>query len=183
VALAKKASVERDKVRGTPSPSTLQANQAKPSAEQERLGPGWNHVVSQGRIVKATTTPTPIPTPRPVTENPPRSEVTPTKKKGKTAKSVPMVTVGSKQAPVVKPKKPAKPKQAPHPKEMVATIQPTQSPFEEISDILDNLPLNVSVELTRRLLTSVPSLPSGPALSRAILQTVVLFVAEYGSAS
>jgi hypothetical protein len=52
---------------------------------------------------------------------------------------------------------------------------------EEISDLLDTLPKDACIELTRRLLTAVPSLPSGPAPSRAVLKTVILFVAEYGS--
>jgi hypothetical protein len=43
---------------------------------------------------------------------------------------------------------------------------PNQSPIE-ISDLLDNLPVNACVELTRRLLTAVPTLPSGAARSRA----------------
>jgi hypothetical protein len=34
------------------------------------------------------------------------------------------------------------------------------------------------VELTRRLLTAVPTLPSGAARSRAVLKIVILFVAE-----
>jgi hypothetical protein len=37
------------------------------------------------------------------------------------------------------------------------------------------------VELTHRLLTSICSLPTGVARPRAVLQTVILFVAEYGS--
>ena len=102
-------------------------------------------------------------------------------KKGKTAKSAPRVTVGSKQAPVTKSNKPAKPRQPsqPKPKELVALTQPNQSSIE-ISD-LDNLPLNACVELTRRLLTSVPTLTSGQARSRAVLKIVILFVDEYGS--
>jgi hypothetical protein len=52
---------------------------------------------------------------------------------------------------------------------------------EEISDLLDTLPMNACIELTRRLLIAVPSLPSGPTRSRAVLKTVILFVAEYGS--
>jgi hypothetical protein len=58
---------------------------------------------------------------------------------------------------------------------------PNQSPIEEISDLLDNLPVNACVELTRQLLTAVPTLPSDAARSRAVLKIVILFVAEYGS--
>jgi hypothetical protein len=50
-----------------------------------------------------------------------------------------------------------------------ASIPPSnQSPIEEISDLLDNLRDNACVELTRRLLTAVPNLPSGAARSRAL---------------
>jgi hypothetical protein len=59
--------------------------------------------------------------------------------------------------------------------------QITHSPIEEISDLLDTLPNDACVELTRRLLTSAPTLPSGADSSRAVLKIVVLFVAEYGS--
>jgi hypothetical protein len=47
------------------------AKRAEPSSEQESLGPGWNHVVRGGRVVKAAS-----------------------------PKSAPKVTVGLKQAPV-----------------------------------------------------------------------------------
>jgi len=57
---------------------------------------------------------------------------------------------------------------------------PTNS-LEEISDLLDRLPLQACVELTRRLLTSISSLPTGSACPRAVLKTVIPFVAEYGS--
>jgi hypothetical protein len=40
--------------------------------------------------------------------------------------------------------------------------------------------VNACVELTRRLLTAVPTLPFGAARTRAVLKIVVLFVAEYG---
>ena len=53
--------------------------------------------------------------------------------------------------------------------------------LEEISDLLDRLPLQARVELTRRLLTSISSLPTGTARPRAVFNTVILFVAEYGS--
>ena len=173
--------VDRSKGRGPSSPPAVQATRAELSAEQEKLGPGWNHVVCGGRVVKTTTPPAPIPTPCPVTENPAWNTVTTTAKKGKTAKSAPKVKVGPKQAPVTKSNTSAKPKEASQPKKPVVTTQPTQSPLEEISDLLDNLPLKACVDLTRRLLTSVPSLPSGPARSRAVLKIDVLFVAEYES--
>jgi hypothetical protein len=63
----------------------------------------------------------------------------------------------------------------------VVPLQLNQSLTEEISDLLDNLLLNASVELTCRILTYIPILPFGAARSRAVLKTVVLFVAEYGS--
>jgi len=53
--------------------------------------------------------------------------------------------------------------------------------LEEISDLLDHLPLQACVELTRRLLTSFSSLPTRTARPRAVLKTVILFVAVYGS--
>jgi hypothetical protein len=59
--------------------------------------------------------------------------------------------------------------------------QITQSPIEEISDLLDTLPIDACVELTRRLLTAAPTLPSGTARSRVVLKIVVLFVPKYGS--
>jgi hypothetical protein len=52
-----------------------------------------------------------------------------------------------------------------------------------ISDILDNLFFLAYVELTRRLLTPIPFLPSGVALLRAVLKTIILFVAEYDNTS
>ena len=73
--------------------------------------------------------------------------------------------------------KPSPPPKKPNPTPIPS---PNQSPIE-ISDLLDNLPVNACVELTRRLLTAVPTLPSGAARSRAVLKIVILFVAEYGS--
>ena len=54
--------------------------------------------------------------------------------------------------------------------------------LEGISDLLDNLPLEACVEVTRRLLTSISSLPTGVAHLRADLKTVILFLVEYGRA-
>jgi hypothetical protein len=83
-ALTKLASIERSKVGD--APSAPKAKQTVPSAEQENLGPGWNHV-RVGHVVKAATLPPPEPSPGPVTESPTRDEVTPTRTKGKTMKS------------------------------------------------------------------------------------------------
>ena len=78
-----------------------------------------------------------------------------------------------------KPAKRVKPSQ-PKPNELVVLPRPNQSPIE-ISGFLDNLPLNACVELTQRILTSVPTHLSGAARLRAVLKTIVLFVAEYSN--
>jgi len=57
----------------------------------------------------------------------------------------------------------------------------TTNILEAFSDLLDRLPLQACVELTRRLLTSISSVPPRTASPRAVLKTVILFVAEYGS--
>jgi hypothetical protein len=53
--------------------------------------------------------------------------------------------------------------------------------LEMIADLLENLPTEACVDLTRRFLSSA-SLPTGKARPRAVLKTVILFIAEYGSA-
>jgi hypothetical protein len=45
--------------------------------------------------------------------------------------------------------------------ELVVPIQSPTSRLEEISDLLDHLPIQAFVELTRRLLTSISFLPTG----------------------
>jgi hypothetical protein len=108
--------------------------------------------------------------------------VTTTNIKGKTVKSAPKVTQGPKKATATKTVKPAMPKRlSQQPKKLVATSQPHLSPIEEISDLLDSLPLDAFVELTHRLLTSIPTLPNGPTRTRVLLKIVALFAAEYGS--
>jgi hypothetical protein len=62
---------------------------------------------------------------------------------------------------------------------LVVTPQRSASFLEDISDLLDNLPLQACVGLTRRLLTSIPYLPPGAARPRAVLKTVIPYVAEY----
>ena len=63
---------------------------------------------------------------------------------------------------------------------VVPNRSPT-NPLEEISDLLNRLPLQACVLLTRRLLTSYSSYPLGTLRPRAVLKIVILFVAEYGS--
>ena len=66
-------------------------------------------------------------------------------------------------------------------KRLVPSPKPNLSSLGGNSDFLDALPIDACVEMVRRILTGVPSLPSGPACSRVILNIVVVFVAEYGS--
>jgi hypothetical protein len=63
----------------------------------------------------------------------------------------------------------------PNPTKPTPRPQSVKSPVEEISDLLDTLPLGACVELTRRLLTAAPNLPSGAARSRAVLKILVHF--------
>ena len=87
--LTRLTSVERSKVRGAPSLAAAPtANRAVLSAKQKRLGPGWDHVVHGGRVVRATDTKR---NPGRVTETPTRIEVTNTSKKGRTTKSRPKI--------------------------------------------------------------------------------------------
>jgi hypothetical protein len=67
------------------------------------------------------------------------------------------------------------------PNNLVVTPQRSAFVLEDISDLLDNLPLQACVELTRRLLTSIPFLPPGAARPRTVIKTIILFMAEYGS--
>ena len=123
----------------------------------------------------------PKPIPQPVTEAPTQTHVTGTKKAAKIEKAELKITTAPKAA-GGEPKKQAptipKPVAA---TQVVSNPHPTISPIEGISDLLDYLPLDACVELTRRLLTSISFLPKRAARPRAVLKTVILFVAEYGS--
>jgi hypothetical protein len=50
----------------------------------------------------------------------------------------------------------------------------SRHPLEEISDLLDVLPIQACVDLTRRLLTSVSTLPTGADRPRSVLKTVII---------
>jgi hypothetical protein len=68
-------------------------------------------------------------------------------------------------------KTPPAPKKKPNPDSIPP---PNQSPIVENSDLINILPANACVELTRRLLTAVPTLPFGAGRTRAVLKIVVL---------
>jgi hypothetical protein len=152
------------------------------------LGEGWNHVVRGGLVVKATTTLTltPNPSPQPVTEAPKRHKVTANRETARSKKPEPKYTGDPKPA-AGKPKKKAAASvksAAAKPTtpdllvpSKVVPIQSSTFPLEEISDLLYHLPLQECVELTRRCLTSISSLPTGAARPRAVLKTIILFVA------
>jgi hypothetical protein len=99
---------------------------------------------------------------------------------GKSKKPAPKVSAAPKKAPTTKASIkqcvdiPAPSKQLVHP----PTVNP--SPVE-YSYLLNNLLMIACVELTLRLLTAIPSVPTGPARSRAFLTTVIVIVAEYDS--
>ena len=123
----------------------------------------------------------PNPNPQPVTEVPRQPKVTDTGKKAGPKKPEPKSTAAAQPAAGKSKKKvvasvkyvatkPTNPV-------LVVTNQSPTKPLEEISDLLDRLPLQPCVELTRLLLTSFSALPSGAARPRAVLKTVILFVA------
>jgi hypothetical protein len=148
------------------------------------LGEGWNHVVQGWRVVKATIPP-PNPIPQTATVAPEKPTVTATSKTSRPKKPEFKAAADTKRAAVKPKKKAAQSTQSAAAKTSTPTlVVPTQSsasPLEEISDLLDVLPIQACVELTRQLLTSVSSLPTMAARPRAVLKTVILFVAEYGS--
>jgi hypothetical protein len=92
-----------------------------------------------------------------------------------TAKSATSVTVCPRHTPVTKSNTPAKHATFPQskPKEPVVPTQPNH--------LLDYLCLKVGVKLTRKRLTPVPTLPSGPVHTRNVLKNIFLFFTEDGS--
>jgi len=188
-AIAKQAPERGRKSVAIGKPAAPKAQRVGPSAEQMDLDEGWNHFRG-GRVVKATATPPTKPNPshsiQSVTEACEKPGVTATRKTGRPEKPQHKPTIARKEVTG----------KAPPPKKAAASVKtvavkpttptlivPTQtstSPLEEIFDLLDQLPLQACVELIRRLLTSIASLPTSAAHSRVVL-TILLFVAEYGS--
>jgi hypothetical protein len=138
-----------------------------PTPEQEALGSGWNHVVQACRIVKVQATFSPTPTTSDLDRRSERQAV---------HSDGPCKSAGL-EAPVVK----SKPHLSKHPD---STPTPkSQSPLEGIADFLDNLPTKACIELTRRLLSKAAALPTVDDRPRAILKTVIPFIAEYDCAA
>jgi hypothetical protein len=110
--------------------------------------------------------------------------VTTTRKTAGSQKPKPKSTAATKPAAGKSKKKDTSVKTAaskPTTPELVVPTQSPTSPLEEISHLLHHLPIEAYVELTRRLLKSISSLPIGAGRPRAVLKIVILFVAEYGS--
>jgi hypothetical protein len=168
-AAAKRAQGKRGQKDGVSS--RLPAPKSAPASlcpEQEKLGPGWNHVVRGGRIVKAQAKKEPAPNP-----SGEGGQTT-----GRAAPAVGQSKPSRPGTPVVLP-------QPPQPKHTDSSPpQPqSQAPVEGITDLLDNLPTSACLQLTRRLLSMASSLPRGDARPRAVLRTVILSLAEHGGAA
>jgi outer membrane biosynthesis protein TonB len=134
----------------------------------------------RGACCQAYFTASPKPDTNAVTKAHKQPKVTAPVRKAKPKKAEPKVAATPKAA--VKPKKVTAPGTKPvAPAPLVAQPHPTPSPLEGIADLVDQLPLGACAELTRRLLTAIPSFPKGATRPRAVLKLVILFVADYGS--
>ena len=146
------------------------------------LGEGWKSRLRVGLACRQShhhSTPNPNPSPQPVTEAPERPVVTAIRKAAMHETPEPKPTAAPKPATGKSMKKAASVKTAatkPTSHNQVVPTQRCTSLLEEISDV-DHLPLQADVELTCRFLTSISSLPTGAARLRAVLKTVLLFVA------
>ena len=125
--------------------------------------------------------PNPNPPPQPVTEVPRQPKVIATREKAGPKKPEPKPTAAAQPAAGKSKKKVAASVKTAATKPTIPLLVVPTNPLEDISDLLDRLPLQACVELTRRLLTSISSFTTGTARPRAVLKTVILFVAEYGS--
>jgi hypothetical protein len=117
-------------------------------------------------------------------EAPEQPRVTVNRKTARPLKSEPKISAAFKPASGKSKKTPASVKTAAAKHTTPNLVVPNQSfisPLEKRCDLLDHLPLHACVELTCRLFTSISSFPKGAARPRAVLKSVMLFVAEYGS--
>ena len=183
-ALAKQEPVRRRKSVATGQPAAPKAQRAGPSARQRDLGEGWNHVVRGGRVIKATTTPLTKPNPNLSTQLVTEAPEQPKEKRRGLRRLNPNLQqplrrlLGSprrKKPRVSKPRppNPQNPTWWPHTKFHLPTPGNPLSPRSPSPPSI--------VELYRRALTSISSLPTGADRPWAVLKNVILFVAEYES--
>jgi len=152
-ALAKQAPESSRKSVATALPAAPKAQRAGPSAKQKNLGEGWNHVVRGGRFVKATTNPPnnphTNPPPQQVTKAPAKPTVTATREMARPKKPELKSTAAPQRAPGKSKKKAvASVKTAaakPTTPSLVFSTQNPSSTLEDISDLLDHLPLQAGV--------------------------------------
>jgi hypothetical protein len=164
----------------------LRKTAGKVLCRAEGPGRGVESRSPRGRVVKATIVlPTPNHPSQPVTEALEQPKVTATRKTARPQKSQPKTSAASepaagksKRTAAASVKTAAAKLTTPN---LVVPNQSSTSPLEKISDLLDHLPLDACMELTRRFLICISSLPTRTARPRAVLKTVILFVAEYGS--
>ena len=106
-------------------------------------------------------TPNPNPPPEPVTEVPRQPKLTTTspKKPERKPTATAQTAAGKSKKKVVASVTTAATK--PTTTVLVVPNQSPNNPLEEISDLIERLPLQACVEMTRRLLTSFSSLPQG----------------------
>jgi hypothetical protein len=140
----------------------------KPSPEQEKLGPGWNHVVRGGRVLKAQAKPS-LTSTSSDTERRTERQAAPTA--GQRKPACPEISVVETQPPRSKQTDPG-----PSPPQ-------GQSLIEWIADLLENLPQKACIELTHRLFSAASSLQTGEARPRAVLKIVIHFIDEYDCAA
>jgi len=160
-ALAKQAPERIQKSVATAQTAAPKAQRAGPSAKQKNLGDGWNHVARGGRVVKATTNPPNNPHPNPpshqATKAPAKPTVTATRETARPKKTelkstaAPQLDSGKSKEKAVASVKTAAAK--PTTPSLVVPTQNLTSQLEDISDLG----------------------------SRAVLKTVIVFVAEYSS--
>ena len=110
------------------------------------------HVGRRGPLVKPNTASQPEPTLKP-SAAPKQGKATASRKESKVAQPA---VEAPQQAPIKKKEMTGNSSPPPKKPNPASITPPNQSPIEETSDLLDNLPINACVEQTRRLLTAVP---------------------------
>ena len=186
-ALAKQAPDPGRKSAATVHLTAPREQRAGPTAKQMDLGEGGGELRRSSRAYCHGHYPInsiPNPPSQPGMEASEKPKVTATRKTARPQKSEPKTTAATKLTAGKSKKKAAasvKTEAAkPTTPNLVDPNQSSTSSLQEISD-LDHLPLHACAELTRRLLTSISSLPTEAARPRAVLKTVIPFEAEYGS--